>query len=54
MTDRKDYKVNGKCTADNYAKQCFCLRSTVFGTAQCCHMDGHDCTSKAVIREEEK
>jgi hypothetical protein len=45
MTEKRDYRVNGKCTAETYAQQCFCTRSVVFGMAQCTFRDGYDCRS---------
>ena len=50
MVDRKDYKIDGKCTADNCAKQRNCIRSMVFGMAECNFVNGHDCTSEAIIK----
>jgi predicted RNA-binding Zn-ribbon protein involved in translation (DUF1610 family) len=43
MTEKRDYRDNGKCMADTYAQQHRCTGSVVFGKAQCTFRDGWDC-----------
>ena len=39
MSEKRDYRVIGKCTAVTYAEHCRCTRGVVFGLHECVFFD---------------
>jgi hypothetical protein len=45
MNEKRDYMVDGKCTAETYSDHCRCTRGVVFGLHPCPFYDGGECVN---------